>query len=75
MIPIEAKSRYEPVIKVISTENKRTTIVRIAVATSESVFFIPHFARTAVAPAKKADIIADMIHIMYPLFTIKYADI
>ena len=33
----------------------RTTIVRIAVATVESVSLIPHFASIAVTPAKKAE--------------------
>ena len=36
-------------------ENNSTTTVRIAVATSESVFLIPHFAKTAVIPVKKEE--------------------
>ena len=47
-----------PVPSTISQENKNTTIVRIAVATSESVLRIPHFARIAVIPAKNEDPIA-----------------
>ena len=42
-----------PVTNTISHANIRTTIVRIAVATFEFVFRIPHFARIAVIPAKK----------------------
>ena len=36
-------------------ENIKTITVRMAVATVESVFFIPHFARMDVRPANKAD--------------------
>ncbi len=39
----------------ISHEKARTTIVRIAVATVESVFRMPHLANTAVKPANSAD--------------------
>lgn len=53
-----------PVIPTISQENASTTTVRIAVATSESVFRIPHFARIAVIPAKKEDPTAYNIHIL-----------
>jgi hypothetical protein len=42
----------------MSHENNNTTTVRIAVATFESVFLIPHFARIAVIPAKNEDPIA-----------------
>lgn len=52
-IPVSA-----PVRKTISQENSSTTIVRMAVATSLSVFRIPHLARTAVTPAKKEEPIA-----------------
>lgn len=47
-----------PVTNTISHANIRTTIVRIAVATFEFVFRIPHFARIAVIPAKKEEPIA-----------------
>ncbi len=43
--------------------HQKTTIVLTAVATSESVFWIPHFARIAVIPAKKEDPTANKIHI------------
>ena len=45
----------EPTINTIIHEKKSTTIVLIAVATVESVFLIPHFARIEVTPAKIAD--------------------
>ena len=41
-------------------------MVRMAVATSESVFEIPHFASMEVIPAKKAEPIAYIIHIVSP---------
>ena len=43
----------EPTMSTMTSDIISTTIVRIAVATVESVFLIPHFARIAVAPAKK----------------------
>ena len=49
---------YEPTTKTIIHEKMRTTTVRRAVATSESVFLIPHFARIEVKPAKTAESIA-----------------
>ena len=54
----------ESTTNTIIQENKRTTIVLIAVATSESVFFIPHFAKIVVRPAKTADSTAIIIHIL-----------
>ncbi len=54
-LSMENISDSEPVRKTISQENKRTTMVRTAVATLESVFRIPHFARMDVTPAKKAE--------------------
>ena len=39
--------------KLLTTKKKNTIIVRIAVATVESVFSIPHFARIDVSPEKK----------------------
>lgn len=55
-----------PVIKVITHEKTKTTMVRMAVATSESVFEIPHFASMEVIPAKKAEPVAYKIHIVSP---------
>ena len=53
----------EPTANTITHENSSTTNVRSAVATSESVFRIPHFASIAVSPAKKADKHAAISHI------------
>lgn len=39
----------------MTKDMRSTTIVRIAVATVESVFLIPHFARMEVAPANSAE--------------------
>ena len=55
----------DPVIHTMIHENNSTITVRIAVATSESVFLIPHFARIAVIPAKKEEPIAYKIHIFH----------
>ena len=44
-----------PVSSTIAQENTSTTQVRTAVATVESVRRIPHLARMAVMPAKKAE--------------------
>ena len=52
----------EPVINTISHENASTTMVRMAVATVESVFRMPHLARMAVRPAKSAEPNAKKIH-------------
>ncbi len=60
----------EPTIQTISHEKISTTMVRIAVAASESVFLIPHFARTDVRPAKRAEPNAKSIHIMFALLSI-----
>ena len=48
-------------------ENISTTIVRSAVATSESVFLIPHFANIAVRPANNADNAAIINHMFFLL--------
>ena len=48
----------EPTTNTIIQEKINTTIVLMAVATSESVFFIPHFARIDVKPANIAEKIA-----------------
>ena len=54
----------------------RTTIVRRAVARSESVFFIPHFARIDVNPANTAESIAAMIqNILTPLRSFRKKDL
>ena len=45
----------DPTTNTMSHENARTTIVRSAVARSESVFLIPHLARIEVSPAKTAE--------------------
>lgn len=43
-----------------------TIAVRIAVATSDGVFLIPHFARIEDTPAKNAEPIARITHIASP---------
>ena len=53
-----------PVTNTMSHENASTTMVRSAVATLESVFLIPHFAKIAVRPANKAEPNANIIHIL-----------
>ena len=53
----------EPTINTITHEKARTTIVQIAVAMSESVFLIPHFASIAVSPANNAEPIEAANHI------------
>ena len=60
---MEPSGCQTPATATISQEKNRTTAVRIAVATSESVFRIPHFARIAVIPAKKEEPTAKRIHI------------
>jgi len=47
-----------PTINTITQAKISTTTVRSAVATSESVFRIPHLARIEVSPAKNAEAIA-----------------
>lgn len=49
-----------------------TIIVRIAVATLESVFLIPHFARIDVNPAKTAEPNAYKIHVVTDLLSMYY---
>ena len=60
----------DPTIQTISHEKISTTIVRIAVAASESVFLIPHFARTEVRPANSAEPNAKSIHIVFVLLSV-----
>lgn len=45
----------EPTIHIISHEKSSTTMVRMAVAASESVFRMPHMTRIAVSPANSAE--------------------
>lgn len=45
----------EPTIHIISHEKSSTTMVRMAVAASESVFRMPHLTRIAVSPANSAE--------------------
>ena len=53
----------DPTTNTMIHENNSTMIVRMAVATLESVFLMPHFARIDVTPAKNADRNANRIHI------------
>ena len=59
----------EPTMPTISHENSSTTTVRMAVAASESVFRMPHLARTAVSPANRAEPNANKIHISVVLLS------
>ena len=52
----------EPTSAAMSQANARTTMVRTAVATSESVCLMPHLARIDVMPAKSAEPTAASIH-------------
>lgn len=52
----------DPTIPAMSQAKRSTTIVRTAVATSESVWRMPHFARMDVMPAKRAEPQAARIH-------------
>lgn len=54
----------DPARNTISQEKTRTTTVRTAVATVESVFRMPHFARIAVIPEKNAEPTAYKTHII-----------
>ena len=51
----------------MTQEKSRTTMVRMAVATVESVRRMPHLARIAVSPAKSAEPNAMRIHIRIDL--------
>ena len=59
----------EPTMKTMSQENAKTMIVRIAVATVESIVRMPHLARIDVKPEKKAEPTANAIHINAPFHT------
>ena len=52
----------------MSQEKKSTIMVRMAVATVESVFRMPHLARIEVTPAKRADKSAKSTHMIIPFF-------
>ena len=70
---IDAIEFCDPTINTIIHENIKTTIVRSAVARSESVFLIPHFAKIEVNPANTADKTAAVIQsIEFPLCKNKY---
>src|SRR5690554_2980057 len=64
-----ASVRWEPTINTISQEKRSTTIVRMAVATLESVFLTPILERIAVNPAKIADPKANKTHISATLLS------
>ena len=53
-----------PTTNTMIQENRRTTMVRRAVATSESVLRIPHLAKIEVKPANRADRTAIKSHVM-----------
>ena len=59
----------EPTISTIIHENSNTTTVLSAVATSESVSLIPHFARIEVIPAKNAESTAIISHMSVPFLS------
>ena len=61
-----------PTINTMIQEKISTTMVLKAVATLESVFLIPHFARIPVRPAKKADPNANKSHIISCLLSAFY---
>jgi hypothetical protein len=58
----------DPTMNTINHANASTTMVRIAVATVESVFLIPLFAKIDVNPANSAEPNANGIHIVSPIF-------
>ena len=68
LAPIFPMVPAEPTTNTISQEKTRTTTVRRAVATSESVFRMPHFASMDVNAANTADKTAMRSHIMYRSF-------
>ena len=61
---IEPRGGSGPPIAAISQEKARMMIVLNAVATAESVFLMPHFARIEVIPAKNAERNASTIHML-----------
>ncbi len=63
LIPISVIVCRDPVRNTMIQENTSTTAVRSAVMTSESMDLVPHFARIAVSPAKRAERTAIMSHI------------
>ena len=68
LVPICPMVPAEPTTSTISQEKTRTTTVRRAVATSESVLRIPHFASMDVNAANTADKTAIKSHITYRSF-------
>ena len=64
--PMVPRPVWAPVRNTIPQEKASTITVRIAVATVESVRRMPHFAKTAVSPAKNAEANAKSIHIKTP---------
>ena len=61
---MEEKSFTDPTIITMTKEKNSTTMVLRAVATVESVFFIPHLANMEVRPAKKAERKANSTHMI-----------
>ena len=59
---------WEPVRKTMIQEKMSIMTVLTAVATVESVFLIPHFAKMEVRPAKMAEPNANKIHMRNPCF-------
>ena len=68
MLPISEK---EPTISTMRQDITRTTPVRMAVATVESVLLMPHFARMEVSPANSAEPNANKIHIPFAFFAFR----
>ena len=65
----------DPTMNTMIHEKIKTTMVRSAVATSESVFLMPHLANTEVRPAKTADntaMTSQNISILTPLQVLLY---
>ena len=61
----------DPTINTISHEKNSITIVLIAVAKFESVFFIPIFASIAVIPAKNAELFTGKNTNVYTIKTLE----
>ena len=66
---------WDPTTKTMSQEKTSTTQVRMAVATLESVFRMPHLARMEVSPAKSAEAKANKTHMPIPSFPLISASI
>jgi hypothetical protein len=63
---------HDPTINTMSHENISMMMVLMAVASIESTFLIPIFARIAVAPANSAEPKARSIHIIPDPLSLKY---